>query len=194
MSVTIVVGNRHLLAGVSVAVLIAMAALALLVPSVSEATTTYTRYAICAGRMFYPITSNVGYWTNGNMRTHGYPNSTQQLECDPGLPHGAVVTSVSFTLWDNDPAAGIGGCALARSGLAATTVAGSAPQVIAATPGSTDAGTPGTFIKSGVPSAFATIDLHNFGYWLQCDLSISPNQYTGILGASVQYRITAAKG
>ncbi len=202
MSVTIVIGKRHLFAGLSLLLLTALVGIALIVPAVSEATTTtYTRSASCAGLDFYPTDSRTEYDNTGTMRawrTGDGPSGSGVFRCDPGLPTGAVVKQVQFTaLMEQVTAtqsAGVSSCALRRAGLtvaSATTVQDLATVQFGA------AGGVVRLTDNSITNA--TIDNASWGYWLECTFndswpwdSITPR--TGLYGADVIYTISAAKG
>jgi hypothetical protein len=198
MSVTVVVGKRHLLAGLFLLVLGALVAVGLSTPSSSEAvTTTYTRSASCAGLDFYPTDSRTEYDNDGALRVWRSDNANQQgtgvFRCDPGLPTGAVVKKVQFTaLLDNG--SGMGDCALRRAGLMPATAA--TVQDLGRV---TFGGGPGTVFRltdSSIDNP--TIDSANWGYWLECSFNLvwpwDLTAASGLYGANVIYTITAAKG
>ena len=198
MYVTIVIGKRHLLAGLSLLILTALIGVALVVPAVSDATTTtYTRSASCAGLDFYPTDSATDYSNNGTLRVRTSSNGSGVFRCDPALPTGAIVTKVQFTVQlqvvvPADGGTGVRSCALRRSGLTATSAA-TAETIAQVSP----SGPTGGIYRASAPIAAskATVDNSSYGYWLECwsdyydtDLGI------GIYGADVIYTITAAKG
>jgi hypothetical protein len=201
VSVTIVIGKRHVLAGLSMLVLTALIGVALVVPAVSDATTTYlTRTESCAGLDFYPTDSKTQYDNAGTLRVWRYTDianpGTGIFRCDPGLPNGAIVKQVqatSFT-WNG---LGVITCALVRSGLTPQN-AGQYQDVGRVTfPG----GTASDYFRESTTSVQnATIDNTTWGYWLECALSTpyawtgDPRLVTGLYGADVIYKITAAKG
>ena len=199
MSVTVVIGKRHALAGVFLFAFGALVGGALIAPVTSQAATTYTRSASCAGLDFYPADSRTEYDNVGPLRVWRSGDTVNAgsgfFRCDPGLPTGAVVTKVQFTalLQAGD---GMGDCALRRSGLTTTTATtnqdlgrvsfagGSTNGVVRLTDSSIDN---------------AAIDNANWGYWLECSLNsgwgwstVSPS--SGLFGADVIYTISAAKG
>lgn len=200
MTVTIVVGKRHALAGLFLFVLGALIGIAVIAPATSHAVTKYTRSASCAGLDFYPAMSSTDYDNAGTLRVWrmavgGYM-SDGVFRCDPGLPNGAVVKKVQFTALLND-GNGVGDCSLRRSGLTAATAATGQDlgRVSFHTPGQT---TTGAVRLTDSSIANATIDNANYGYWLEC-LLLSPAGWggpavSGLYGANVIYTITAAKG
>lgn len=199
MSVTIVVGKRHLLAGFSLLVLTALVCGALIVPATSQAvTTTYTRSASCAGADFYPTDSRTAYDNVGTLRVLRIGNTTNHgsgvFRCDPALPNGAVVTKVQFTA-ELEQGFGVGDCALRRSGL--TTATAATAQDLGRVSFGTSV-TTGTVRLTDSSIANATIDNANWGYWLECSFTdLWPWDQTptsGLFGADVTYTISAAKG
>ena len=171
MSVTIVIGKRHLLAGLSLLILIALLGVALIVPAVSEATTTYyTRSASCAGRGFYPDNTSEPYGTIGTARINGDTSGTA-FYCAAALPSGAIVTKVQFTLYEG------GSCYLTRSGSQSSAyMAGPLTNVAGEASHSTTAIT------------HATIDNVNYSYLFECDL----DPQGAVIGADVIYKVSAA--
>jgi hypothetical protein len=195
MSVTIVIGKRHLFGGLSLLVLTALIGIALVVPAVSDATvTTYTRSASCAGLDFYPTDSATGYDNDGAARIHTTGGSGA-FRCDPGLPTGAHVTKVQFTLEWQGPGPTDFQCALRRSALTVQGV--DSAETIASVPGlpGWDGSALGYRVSTSAISN-GTIDNANYGYWFECVLPASDGvgYLIGISGADVIYTITAAKG
>jgi hypothetical protein len=156
----------------------------------------YTRASSCAGLDFYP-TDDLTYWdNNGTLRVRRADRFAGQgvFRCDPGLPHGARVTKVQFTIYDNAAEAGWGyidQCQLLRSGLTVATA--QTYQVLGEVPATGDLATPGVVRYTDTTIDYATIDNTKFGYWLACHLESAGND-VGIFGANVIYSITAAKG
>jgi hypothetical protein len=192
---TIVVGARHALAGLFVFALAALAGGTLIAPAASEAVTTtaYTRSASCAGLSFYPTDSDATYANDGTLRFRNTQDGTGVFRCDPGLPNGAVVSMVQFTLLDNSSPGGLSNCGLVRSGLTTTTA--TSYQSLATVPDTSEDAKPGIVRLSDSSIQFGTVDNTKFGYWLECQiyaLSLGPS--VGIYGADVVYTITAAKG
>lgn len=151
--------------------------------------TTYTRSVSCVGLGFYPTSSNDGHGAQGTMRYRASSDGDGAFLCDPGLPNGAVVTKVQFTVKDIHSTHEITDCALVRSGLATTTA--TSYQLLAGPLGTS--GTPGIKRLTDSSIAYATIDNAKYGYWLQCRIGGS-DLGIGIYGANVTYRITAANG
>ena len=176
MSVTVVIGKRHLLAGLSVLILTALIGAALVIPAVSDATTTYlTRSASCAGVNFYASDSTDTYGTNGARRWNN-GDASETFQCNADLPTGAIVTKVQFNV------ANAAQCFLTRVsfGLAPTY-----DHMASVTHGN---GAPAVLTTTNI--SHATVDNANFGYVLECGLD--PDGY--LYGADVIYKITAAKG
>ena len=155
--------------------------------SIAEAA-SYTRSESCAGLSFYPIDSRDGYSSQGTERYLAYTDGgNAYFLCDPGLPNGAVVTKVQFTVRDNDDFKDISNCALVRSGLTPATAA--TAQVLAGPMGTS--ATPGVVRLTDTSIAFATVNNASYAYYLQCRID---GNVLGIHGANVTYTITAAKG
>jgi len=197
VSITVNVGKRHLLAGLFLLALGALVGSAFIAPPSSQAlTTTYTRSASCAGLDFYPTDSATEYGNNGTLRVRTSSNGSGVFRCDPGLPTGAVVTKVQFTVQLElvVPAAGgtgVASCALRRSGL--TTAAAATVETIGAISPSVPNG--GIYrVSAPVTGSKATIDNSSYGYWLECWSDYYFDLGVGIYGADVIYTITAAKG
>ena len=186
MSVTVNIGKHHLLAGVFLLGLSVLVGGALSAPPSSQAlTTTYTRSASCAGLDFYPTDSSTEYSNNGTLRVRTSSDGSGVFRCDPGLPTGAVVTKVQFTVQLEVvvPAAGgtgVGSCALRRSGLTTTTAA--TAETIGAISPSVPTG--GIYrINAPVTANKATIDNSSYGYWLECWSDYYYDLGIGIYGA-----------
>ena len=86
----------------------------LLTPNAANAVTTYTRSVSCAGGSFLPVDSDTTYEMNGIRGCDRARTERGLFRCDPGLPHGGVVTQVRFTLVDNSLTAYVGPCWLKR--------------------------------------------------------------------------------
>lgn len=150
----------------------------------AAAITNYTRSASCAGLDFYPTDSATAYANNGTYRYRPDNSGTGVFRCDPGLPTGARVKNVQFTI---DSFATYQ-CMYRRSGL---TAAGAATdetigQVSVASTGGVPTRLSTTTITNG------TINNATYGYWLEC--ALPANDYGRLYGADVIYTITAAKG
>ena len=172
--------------------------MALIAPSTSQAVTTYTRSASCAGLDFYPTDSRTEYDNSGTMRVWRSGDTANAgsgvFRCDPGLPFGAVVTKVQFTALLEE-GYGPGDCALRRSGLnesnAATAQDLGRVQFF-------DGYTTGVVRLTTSSISNATIDTANWGYWLECSFNdefrwgVTPTD--GLYGADVIYQIPASKG
>lgn len=170
-------------------------------PAPSEGATIYTRSASCAGLSFYPTDSRTEYDNYGTLRVHrtgDNPFGTGVFRCDPGLPNGAVVKKVQFTvgLRDNSGLVGVGQCALRRSSLAPAT-ATQVQDLARVTPAVT--GPTGTYRLTDSTITNATIDNSLYGYWLECE-HVESWQWTatvpltGLYGADVIYTISSTKG
>jgi hypothetical protein len=181
-----------------IAPVIAIIALGLLVGATltapgAGAATYYTRSASCAGLSFFPDDSR-GYDTDGTLRYRPSPaDAWGTFRCNPGLPNGAIVTKLQFTVRDAETFTGFDvTCWLARSGLAATTTPSDVQHMAGPL---VTTGAPGTVRLTTSAISYATIDNANHGYWVECNL---PPKYflndIGIFGADVIYKITAAKG
>jgi hypothetical protein len=149
------------------------------------AATTFTRVASCNGFGFMPLSSTSGYTSNQTRRTVGANPDIHTCALD--LPHGARVKAVRFTLHDEAPAGHIG-CALRRNHLSPPDLAA---ESLASVAGTTDAGTPGTVVRSDSSIDFPVVNNQKFSYWAECSMN---NPGVGVLGVSVTYTITAAKG
>jgi hypothetical protein len=159
----------------------------------APAVTTYTRWASCAGLSFYPLDYADGYGAQGTLRTRPYSDNQGDgyFLCDPGLPNGAVVTKVQFTVRDAHFISDMTNCALVRSSLipSRATIA----EVLAGPLGTSEE--PGDVRLIDDSIAFATINNAKFGYWLQCRIEAAPaSGEIGLYGANVTYTITATNG
>src|SRR4029079_3664876 len=107
-----------------------------------------------------------------------------------------VVKQVRFTVKDIHDISEVRYCALIRTPLAVAGVV----QAMAVMQSTGVAAHPGIIRLSDASIAFATVDNANFGYSLQCQIYFDPSviavggAYTGIIGASVIYTISAAAG
>jgi hypothetical protein len=160
-------------------------------PKLITPATTYTRSASCAGREFYPADTRDEGVYDGSLREIGAKNGDGWFECDPGLPNGAVVTQVQFTLQDTLALGEVTGCSLVRNGLGPTTAA--TIDVLATVASTGGAATPGTVRRTDTTISSATIDTRNHAYWLQCQITTNIAGL-GIYGANVVYTISAAQG
>jgi len=117
--------------------------------------------------------------------------------CDPGLPHGAEVTKVQFTIRDVTDQAEVRYCALVRTGLSALSAI-QEPTVMAQVPSTGRVAKPGVVRRSTTSITGAIIDNQKFGYTLQCQLDWDEATIAadgaGIYGANVTYRIDSADG
>jgi hypothetical protein len=155
--------------------------------------TTQTRSASCAGLDFYPSDRQTFYNDVGTLRVRNGTGGKGIFRCDPGLPNGAVVTKVQFTLRDDWPSTiEVKGCSLVRSGLTTTTATSS--QRLASVLGTGGAAAPGIVRVTDTSIVHATIDNAKFGYWLECTINGATEDGLGIYGADVIYTISAAKG
>jgi hypothetical protein len=125
------------------------------------------------------------------------PALQTRLTCDPHLPHGAIVTKVEFTLYDNDNSSQFGTlyCHLARNGTGTTTFTSDAQELAAVV----TSGSPGVTRLSDdtIPTDYATVNAMTKAYWLYCDFfygSGKPATALGVFGADVYFKITPAKG
>jgi hypothetical protein len=199
MSVTITIGKRHLLGGLLLFALGGLVGGALIAPASSQAVTTYTRSASCAGLDFYPTDSRTEYDNFGSlrvMRSGDTPNvGSGVFRCDPGLPNGAVVKKVQFTALRPFGPLGMADCALRRSGLTTATATTNEDLGRVSFGGSNTTGVV-RLTTSSITNA--TVDNASWGYWLECSFTAA-NGWTdtpisGLYGGDVIYTITAAKG
>jgi hypothetical protein len=155
-----------------------------------------TRAASCAGLSFYPLESGTNYMAHEGIRVrHWEGGGNGYFVCDPGLPHGAVVTKVQFTVLDGSDVGETRNCALVRVSLqpaqdARVQVLGKVQdsgKVFAHT-------SPTRFTTTQI--SYATIDLSRYGYWFQCRLEgrYGAELWTGIVGAAATFTISEAKG
>jgi hypothetical protein len=184
MSVTVVIGKRQLLAGLSVIVLAALLGVALVLPAVSQGATYYTRSVSCPGVLFFPSDSTTTYGNDGALRVRTSTAGDGYFRCDPGLPNGAIVKQVQFTVSVYNLTGEVANCALTRQGLQTTTVA--EIDHLASLP---DPST-GNSRLSTTTISFATIDNTRWAYWLECGLN-GDGYEAGIIGADVIYKINA---
>jgi hypothetical protein len=157
----------------------------------ATAVTTHTRHVSCAASSFLPIDSATPYGMAGVYRIRTGTGGSGRFRCDPGIPNGAVVKRVRFTLADQSPNGAITQCALKRQGL----------QVGTVTTVNEMASVPATGIGSQQPLrladesiSFATIDNSQYAYWLECLVPNLVESNLGIGGADITFTITAAKG
>lgn len=150
-----------------------------------------TRSASCQGLNFHPVDSSTSYNFQGvelyrdkDLAGSGF------FVCDPGLPNGAVVKRVQFTLLDADNGAAQR-CGLWRSSLAPSTA--TTYQPIAELPSSDTATAGGPMRLSSSSITNATVDNTHFAYWLQCQLTDN-SYHLGIYGADVIYAISSVNG
>jgi len=192
LSRTPLVVGRTLVVGLVAGALIGLAGSTWLLRGAptAEAATTYTRSASCAGLDFYPTDSATSYDNDGTVRRRTASDGTGTFRCDPGLPTGAVVQKVQFTLrWDGPPGS-VWQCQLRRSGLTPATADTASTIAHVPDPGGSVNGI--QFRQSSSAITNGVIDNANYGYWLECTI---PDYYgSGIYGADVIYTITAAKG
>ena len=186
-------------------VVVAVAALiALLVPAAVDVAasgsqtpfaTGYTRSASCAGVSFYPFDSTTSYGMIGTGRVMTGLGGTDYFVCDPGLPTGAVVTKVQFTLMVPPPgSSGTRKCGLERVGLSASSTP---PAVVMGRVADSDTlAQPGLVRLTDSTISHATVDNRRYAYYLQCQLYADPGlpSYGRIYGADVIYTISASKG
>jgi hypothetical protein len=157
------------------------------------AVTTYTRSASCAGLSFYPADTGTTYANAGTLRIRTDGSAGGYFRCDPGLPHGAVVTRVRFTLEDGSSSGEAGPCSLRRSGL--TTASASTYDVLASVSSTGVSAFPGTVRYADTTISNATINNGSYAYWLECWLTgWGGGPYFGLYGADISYTITATKG
>jgi hypothetical protein len=149
------------------------------------AATTLTRVASCNGFGFMPLTSTNGYTSNATRRTVGA--SPDIHTCALDLPNGGRVKAVRFTLHDEAPAGHVG-CALRRNHLSPPDLGA---ESLASVAGTTETGTPGTVVRSDSSIDFPVVKNQKFSYWAECFMN---NPGVGVVGVSVTYTITAAKG
>jgi len=190
VSVTVVIGKRHLLAGVFLFALGALVSGTLIAPGGSQAVTTYTRAVSCHGYDFVPLDAF-------SMNAAGYDGTARTgwgwYGCHLDLPNRSVVTRVRFSLYDNSSTARIDYCSLWRSPLAAS--AAHQPQAMADVAFADYVETPGNVRPADTTIQNATIDNLNYVYRLQCEIADPDSQkHTGIYGADVTYTISAANG
>jgi hypothetical protein len=157
--------------------------------------TVYTRSASCAGLDFFPLDSATGYGSDGTARIRTDAAGSGYFMCNPGLPTGAVVTKVRFTL----PAPTPGATATRKCGLqrvALSTSSATHTDVMARVTDSDTLAHPGTVRLTDSTISRATVDNSQYGYYLQCQLYADPGftSYGRIYGADVIYTISAGKG
>lgn len=155
-------------------------------------TTTYTRSASCAGLDFYPTDSDTRYSNDSMLRYSIAGSGTKVFRCDPGVPNGAVVIKVQFTLFDGEGGSAVAGpCDFVRSGL--TTGGAASSQLLASVRATVN--DPGTVRFTDTTIQYATINNASYGYWFECHLDPGDGYgKPGLYGADVIYTITAAKG
>jgi hypothetical protein len=167
----------------------AQASISVAAPSSPAATRTGS--VSCHGFDFLPLASDTEYYYRGTARVSS--SNGAFFACDPGLPTGAVVTKVSFTVEDNNVGAQVTFCGLDRSGLTAATAR--IVKTLAAVPGTGIAAAPGLRRLTTTNISFATIDNTQYAYWLQCSLDHNPVGGPpdvvgiGLYGADIVYRM-----
>jgi hypothetical protein len=153
-------------------------------------TVTSTRSVSCAGLDWYPTDSATGYANDGPLRfATTLSSATGVFRCDPGLPNGAVVTRVQFTLRDESVDYLVHGCGLVRSGL--TTATATSFQQLATVPATN--GVPGIVRLTDASIQFGTVNNTKFGYWFECVIA-GDDPSVGIYGANAIYTISSANG
>jgi hypothetical protein len=161
----------------------------------SQPAVIYTRTASCAGLSFYPADNSTDYFNSGPLRYRQAQFGPGIFRCDPGLPNGAVVTKVQFTLFDSIATCcyGVYNCALIRSALTVAAAADRRFDKLAVVPQTI--GAPGTVRLTDSSINYATVDNSKYGYWLECALDFfGTGDGIGLLGADVVYTIGAANG
>lgn len=142
----------------------------------------YTRRSSCAGLNFYPTDSATGYTNLGVSRTRVGTDGTGVFRCDPHLPDGAVVTKVEFTTETSGDE--IQSMALVRSN--------STPAIGVETMALIAESDESVERHADASISFATVNNNNYGYWLE--FLHTGEAAGGVVGATVTYRITAARG
>ena len=161
--------------------------------TVSSATYSF-RAASCHGFTFFPNRSyQLDYNWIGSARVAGTLGSSLMI-CDPNLPHKAIVTKVQFTLKDYSFAGDVRNCALVRSSLDPISAGGL--EVLASVPATSYGAAPGIVRLTTSTISYATVDLVNHAYYVQCELRVDqiPTGDVGIFGVDVIYKITAGNG
>ena len=137
----------------------------------------------CPSTAWYPEENDDTYWTSGAKRySTTYPVSV--FHCNAVLPHGASVKSVRFSLHDNANPDFVG-CGLTRRNLATHAEV----TMTAVNTGSASGDTLQTTTAINSPE----VDNKKFTYTLECAL-FGDTENTGFYGASVGYKISAARG
>jgi hypothetical protein len=150
----------------------------------AEAVTTYTRSASCAGLDFYPTDSDTAYANLGTARYRTDASGTGVFRCDPGLPTGAKVKKIQFTI---DSFATYQ-CLYRRSGL--TAAGAETYETIGQVSVVSTGGVPTRLSTTAITNG--TINNASYGYWLEC--SLPANDQGRLYGADVIYSISAANG
>jgi hypothetical protein len=167
-----------------------------------DAVTYSLRSAECAGLSFLPLVTTKGYGSDGTLR-HArmleYVGAEDPIVfgCDPSLPHGAIVTKVQFTVRDASDTGSLK-CYLLRTGLGATTNTGDSQIVGTVLESAEPTGTQQMAHMMTASDSYKTIDNAGRAYLLECEFKyhflIDQDNSLGIFGATVFYKITAAKG
>jgi hypothetical protein len=156
----------------------------------SQLATSQTLSANCSAFDFRPI-DDTGQDYFGAKRIRAGTGGSGFFTCNPGLPSGAVVTKVQFSIWDGSGSSEVKFCGLYRSGLTGTTY--DTVEELAAVPPTGLAQAPGFARLTDRKIKNATINTNDYVYWLQCNLG-QAGQSLGLFGANVLYNIPAQNG
>jgi hypothetical protein len=143
----------------------------------------------CPGSGFYPFPFETSYDGDGlgkRFRDAG----AGRVRCAAHLPNGAVVSGVTFTVFDSDAVTDVIDCVLLRTDLTPPIVGEanvSTPVATAAAPGET------TIAAPSLIAGTTTIANSSFAYSLECRLN-SGDSGNGIFGAVVSYTVPASAG
>lgn len=150
----------------------------------SQLATSQTLSASCSAFDFRPVDGDTGYDYFGAKRIRAGAGGSGFFTCNPGLPNGAVVTKVQFSIWDGSGSSEVKFCGLYRSGLTDTTY--DSVEELAAVPPTGIAQAPGFARLTDRKIKNATINTKDYVYWLQCNLG-QAGQSLGLYGADVFY-------
>ena len=157
----------------------------------SLAGTLQARSTSCHAFEFHTIDDQTGFDYFNAKRIRAGTAGSGFFTCDPKLPHRAVVTKVSFGIWDGSGSSQVKFCGLYRSGLTDTTQ--DVIDELASMPPTGIAQAPGFALLTDDSIQNARINTTKYVYWLQCNLEQS-GQSLGLFGATVSYTISSTNG
>ncbi|WP_211262361.1 S-layer homology domain-containing protein [Nitriliruptor alkaliphilus] len=152
--------------------------------------TTVTESVGCVGNSFFPLSTDVSYFTfNNHARYITGPGSSFRLDCQVTVPDGATLTAAAFRVSDTSTTQRV-----ARVEVVRRTFLGLSPTTLASQENiTTNAGTPGSStVTLAIPPANAVVDNGTYGYTLGVAMGPSTpaaSEYVSIVGATLTYEI-----